>query len=401
MIRREKRASKGLFKAILRWGRDRMKIRSRFWQILLIGVFLACVLTGCNKKQERLFPLIEGDKPIYVCGGDESGRYYKSIWTYIVDKSGKVYLWDNIAPGHIDVYDENGRFLCQIGRSGQGPGEFQAITTGAVDSRGDIWINEWNQPKLKVFSNLGEYRKDIKIPEQVECSYINKMVIDDHKLYIMGSAARGEISIYKYDIMEDRWQQIYREEKRIKVSFVFFNPDMALDEEGNLYITDSFDYRLYQYTKGGKLQVIYENKKAKKEPITDKEFNVFDEDLNKIIRFQGYEMILAQLNGPSRYFPVIFGINVDGGKIFIWTSERDNIGRYMVDIFDRRFNKIGRTSYFNYIRSNFARIVGGKLYIPSIENYQLELVKNLGRLGLTNVPEYLNVYKISREILKR
>ncbi len=48
-----------------------------------------------------------------------------------------------------------------------------------------------------------------------------------------------------------------------------------------------------------------------------------------------------------------------------------------------------------------ARIVGGKLYIPSIENYQVELVKNLGRLGLTNVPEYLNVYKISREILKR
>ncbi|MDI6845542.1 MAG: hypothetical protein QME28_05320 [Candidatus Saccharicenans sp.] len=48
-----------------------------------------------------------------------------------------------------------------------------------------------------------------------------------------------------------------------------------------------------------------------------------------------------------------------------------------------------------------ARIVGRKLYIPSIENYQVELVKKLGRLGLTDVPENLNVYKISREILKR
>ncbi len=78
----------------------------------------------------------------------------------------------------------------------------------------------------------------------------------------------------------------------------------------------------------------------------------------------------------------------------------DNIGRYIVDIFDMRFNKIGRTSYFNFIRNNFARIVGGKLYIPSTENYQVELVKNLGRLGLTNIPENLNVYKISREILQ-
>lgn len=377
-----------------------MKIRAHFWQVLLIAVFLACLLTGCHKKQGKLLPLIEGDKPIYVCGGDDSGRYYKSIWRYIVDKSGKVYLWDNIAPDHIDIYDENGLFLRQIGSRGQGPGEFQAITAGAVDSRGDIWINEWNQPKLKVFSNLGEYRKDIKIPEQVECPYINKMVIDDHKLYIMGSAARGEISIYKYDIMEDRWEQIYKQEKRIQVSFVLFIPDMALDEEGNLYITDSFDYRVYQYTKEGKLQVVYENKKAKKEPITDKEFNVFDDDF-KIIRLPEYKAILKQLTGNSRYFPIIFGINIDGGKIFIWTSERDNIGRYIVDIFDMRFNKIGRTSYFNFIRDNFARIFGGKLYIPSIENYQVELVKNLGRLGLTNVPENLNVYKISREILQR
>lgn len=216
----------------------------------------------------------------------------------------------------------------------------------------------------------------------------------------MGSATRGEISIYKYEIMEDCWEQIYKQEKRRQVSFVHFIPDMVLDEQGNLYITDSFDYRVYQYTKERKLQVRYEDKKAKKEPITDKEFNVFDNDF-KIIRFPEYKVIAQQLTGPSRYFPIIFGINIDGGKIFIWTSERDDIGRYKVDIFDVRFNKIGKTSYFNFIRDNLARIVGGKLYIPSIENYQVELVRNLGRLGLTNIPDHLNVYRISREILQR
>lgn len=112
-------------------------------------------------------------------------------------------------------------------------------------------------------------------------------------------------------------------------------------------------------------------------------------------------MIEKQLTGPSRYFPVIFGINIDGGKIFIWTSERDNMWRYIADIFDKRFNKIGKTSYFNLIRDNLARIVGGKLYIPSIENYQVELVRNLGRLSLTSIPDHLNVYKISQDILQR
>lgn len=83
----------------------------------------------------------------------------------------------------------------------------------------------------------------------------------------MGYADRDKVSIYKYDIREDRWELIYRQEKRIKVSFVSFNPDLALDEEGNLYITDSFDYRVYQYTKDGKLQVKYEDRRSKKERI--------------------------------------------------------------------------------------------------------------------------------------
>lgn len=369
-------------------------------RLILIAILLACFLTGCYRKQEGLLPLIEGDKPIYVCGGGDSGRYYKSIWKYIVDKSGKVYLWDSITPDHIDIYDEKGLFLRQVGRKGQGPSEFQAITAGAVDSKGDIWINEWNQPKLKVFSNLGEEEKDIRIPEQVACPNINKIIIDDHNLYIMGYADRDKVSIYKYDIREDRWELIYRQEKRIKVSFVSFNPDLALDEEGNLYITDSFDYRVYQYTKDGKLQVKYEDRRSKKERIVEKDFNIFDNDF-KIIRYPEYKVIEKQLTGPSRYFPVIFGINIDGGKIFIWTSERDNMGRYIVDIFDMRFKKIGKTSYFNLIRDNLARIIGGKLYIPSIENYQVELVRNLGRLSLTNIPDHLNVYKISQEILQR
>ncbi|MEM3489346.1 MAG: 6-bladed beta-propeller [Nitrososphaerota archaeon] len=363
-------------------------------------LFLVCLLTSCHRKQEGPLPLIEGDKPIYVCGGDSSGRYYKSIWKYIVDKKGKVYLWDSVSPYHIDVYDENGSFLRQIGRRGQGPSEFQAISAGAVDSKGNIWINEWNQPRLKVISNLGEEVKDIRIPENVECPNISKIIIDEDRLYIMGNADRGKVSIYKYDLPGDRWELIYREERRIKVSFVSFNPDLALDERGNLYITDSFDYRVHEYTKDGRLQVRYEDKRAKREPIVEKDFNIFDNDF-KIFRYPEYEVIEKQLTGASRYFPVIFGINIDGGKVFIWTSERDNTGRYLVDIFDMGFNKIGKTSYFNLIRDNLARISGGKLYIPSIENYQVDLVRNLGRLSLTNIPDHLNVYKISQEILRR
>ncbi len=373
-----------------------MRIKVLFMLVLALS---ACFWDSF-KKQDKIPSLIENDKPIYVCGGENSGRYYKFIWEYIVAEDGKVYVWDSYTGDHIDVYDGNGQFLLQFGRRGQGPGEFQALSNGAVDSKGNIWINDGNHKTLKVFSKLGEYKEDIKIPTEVARSYIRKIAINDDKLYIMCRDNRGEISIYKYDAIEERCELIYKQEERIRISFVDFVPDMTMDGAGNLYITDSFEYRVYQYTNDGILQIKYEDRRSKKERILEKDFNVFDNDF-KIIRYPEYKVMLERLKGPSRYLPMIFGINIDSGKIFIWTSKRDDMNRYVVDVFDMRFNKIGKSCYFNFVRDNLAQIVGGKLYIPSIENYQVELTKHLGRLGFTNIPDRLNVYEISKEIRRR
>jgi hypothetical protein len=98
---------------------------------------------------------------------------------------------------------------------------------------------------------------------------------------------------------------------------------------------------------------------------------------------------------------MIFGINIDSGMILIWTSRRDDMNRYIVDVFDMNFNKIAKACFFNLVRDNLAQVVSGKLCIPSIENYQVELTKHVGRLSFSNIPDRLNVYKISKEIRHR
>jgi len=115
----------------------------------------------------------------------------------------------------------------------------------------------------------------------------------------------------------------------------------------------------------------------------------------KIIRFPNSERILQELKGPSRYFPAIFGLNIDDGKIYVWTGQRDDKKRYIVDVYDLNFSQLGQACYFNFIRNNIAQIADGRLYIPSIENYDIKVMKHLGRLCLSNMPDKLNVYPIN------
>lgn len=70
------------------------------------------------------------------------------------------------------------------------------------------------------------------------------------------------------------------------------------------------------------------------------------------------------------------------------------MGRYIVDIYDLNFKMIGEAFFFNWIRRNLAQIVDGKLYIPSIDNYDGNIMRRLGGLCLSIVAEKLNISPI-------
>jgi len=290
----------------------------------IICFLLLCLgFTFYQKNNQNIITLVESNKPVYTCGGETSNRYYHSIWKYFLDRSGKAYLWGQVKLDHIDVYDCNGRFLFDFGSKGQGPAEFQALTCGAVDSIGNIWIYDGNHKSLKLFFKDGKFMKEIVLPDEITPLYMQKMVFNtEDVLYILCSGNRGEIFIFKYDTKDSGASLIYSEKRRMRVNFVYFIPDFALDKEGNVYITDSFEYKVHKYSNEGALIKTFENKKAKKEAIDKKDFNIFDNNM-KIIRYPGYREILNRLKGPSRYFPVIFGINIDQGLMYIWTSKRN------------------------------------------------------------------------------
>jgi len=363
---------------------------------LILFVFAIC-LSNCSSKEKSVPLLADSKEPIHVYGGDTSGPYYKFIWDYLLDlKNDRVYIWDYLNPDNIDVYNESGRFLFKFGKRGSGPAEFLTISKAAADSHGNIWIDDGNRKSLKIFSDHGKYLREIILPHEVRFAYIKKMLFNKYDdLYVLARESEGRIIVYKLDIEKNNFRMIYKEGHRLCISIVDFIPDIALDDNSNLYVTDSFDYRIHVFNKEGDSINVFEARKGKRERIEPHDFNIFDNNF-KIVKFPGHKAILVSLTGPSRYFPVIFGINIDNGLVYVWTSERDSRGRYMIDIYNMKFESIGRACYFNFVKDNVAEIIDGKLYITSIENYEAGIVDSLGRFTFLNSPDHLNAYRISR-----
>lgn len=380
----------------------RQKIQiSRQAQYLFL-IFLVFFSINCRRKAEPFLSLLENKQPLFVCGAEDSGHYYKSIQNYTIDQNGKIFLWDYYYSDHIDVDDDKGRFLFQFGRKGEGPGEFRAVGNVAIDSQGDIWVSSGNRKSLKIFSERGEYKEEVMLPKEIALASIMKMVFNaDDDLFLLCSFIGNKISLYRFDIKENQCQLIHSESKRISAGLASFKPDFTLDGKGNLYLTDTIDYRIYKYSKDGKLLFIQEAKDFKKERIVEEDFNVFADADFKIIRIPQYKEMMEALPGPSLYLPAIFGVNIDGETIYVWTSKQDEMKRFMIDVYDMKFNRRCRSCYFNWIKQNLAQIVKGKLYIPSIENENIQFIKHVGRFTMLNYNDQLNVYAISSKLSSR
>jgi hypothetical protein len=95
--------------------------------------------------QELRIGRLEGDDD-YIFG---------SISQLAVGRDGTIYVADGIGP-RLRRYDPEGRFLGQIGRVGEGPGEYRRITGLALTPAGELAIFDTSLRRITLFSPSGE-----------------------------------------------------------------------------------------------------------------------------------------------------------------------------------------------------------------------------------------------------
>jgi len=105
-------------------------------------------------------------------GREDDDRYlFNRVRNIAVDDDGRIYVVD-IRNRRVQVFDGEGRFLMTLGRSGQGPGEFQSPAEVRFGPANSIFVKDSIQ-KIEIFSKDGRYEKTMTVPHILESFYFN------------------------------------------------------------------------------------------------------------------------------------------------------------------------------------------------------------------------------------
>ena len=92
---------------------------------------------------------------------DENYMFYR-IRGMAVDSAGKIYVVD-MSNYRVLVYGRDGKHIKTIGRSGQGPGEFEQPSEMRINnSSGDIYVRDMYRG-IDIFNKDGEYLRSLKL----------------------------------------------------------------------------------------------------------------------------------------------------------------------------------------------------------------------------------------------
>jgi hypothetical protein len=227
---------------------------------------------------------------------------------------------------------------------------------------------------------------------------IKKLKIDRNDcLYLLTHSDATGYQLYKYAIETKEYFLIHTDNQRIRPEFKDLSPDFDPDDIGNIYITDTIEYRIFKYSNNGQLIDTF-SKKVKKLEILEQDFN-FLMLRNRVRKIPSYKNAWKELKGSSGFFPAIFGINIDGKRIYVWNSQQDPDKKFLVDVYDLNFKHLCTISYYNEMGSNRVFIKNQMFYIPNIVRNEIDLNFAVGRFGAFNFPYKIDVYQISKSVL--
>ncbi len=75
--------------------------------------------------------------------------------TGVAASEDRIYVTDRQVPA-LRVYDRDGSHLGDIGRQGQGPGEYQSASSVGVDDEQRVWLDDMSGARVLVFSSEGK-----------------------------------------------------------------------------------------------------------------------------------------------------------------------------------------------------------------------------------------------------
>jgi hypothetical protein len=294
-------------------------------------------VTVVKNPKEPIYPddIVTFEEELTI-GKSEGPEEYliNFIRSFAIDDEGNTYILD-LRPYRIKVFDEDGKYLRSIGRSGQGPGELQGPRNIQFTVQKEIMVNDSRKGALLFFSVDGRFLREIKSPTLRSS---NNAIAD----------ATGNIYIGKYSFGEG-------EDRLIKLSHTYENLEVLATKSAplredipppqiryfllprnNLVWGFSSEYEFNIVDSEGRLI-----KKIEKEHslvrVTDEYKSKYFERLPPGISKESQKF--------STNFPAFdFFFSDDEGRLFVKTYEKlEATNKYIFDVFDSEGKFLTRT----------------------------------------------------------
>jgi hypothetical protein len=270
----------------------------------------------CIVDEELTIGKAEGSKEYMLSG----------VIDIAADNSGNIYAADR-KENCIRVFDTNGRYVRTIGRSGQGPGEFDGrITRIRITPQNELMAYDWRAFKLTFFSFDGNYLRTVLL-KGVQALRISRNTKGN---YLVGTIEfQGQYGTNTFrSSMEVREHDSDFTIIKTLVKDKFRDANMPLHPEMLARIPSS-DLIVCGFTDSYEFQIMDSEGEIVRKVL--KEYDPIEiSDDEKVKRG------LAGEKNVPKYFPAFQDFSMDEeGRFFVQTFERQADGiKFLYDVFD-------------------------------------------------------------------
>ncbi|MDR1369159.1 MAG: 6-bladed beta-propeller [Dysgonamonadaceae bacterium] len=187
---------------------------------------------------------------------ENSGKALFKLWFTTVTNKYIGIRQHGQGDGTFKLFDRTGKFLCNVGSKGQGPGEYQVLYDDIIDDKRNlIYLAPFSGKKILVYNTSGKFVKEIVAPQNLQKPRLH--LSDDGTLSVVHMAFKGDKAIaFQFDTNGKLIKELAPPEELLGQSF---------DEEiFNSRNTREFDF---QYTTNKDVLYHYSVKENKISPV--------------------------------------------------------------------------------------------------------------------------------------
>jgi len=162
-------------------------------------VLLLIVFTACNDriKDTEWKDINIQSNNLFDIGSDPENITFSFPNQVAVDDSGKIYVAD-ISKSEVNVFNQEGSYLYNIGRRGEGPGEFRNISGIGINPENNLVVFDGSNTTANIFTTNGDLVQTSLIPStspEINLDYLNGFPILQ---YLDDSNNSGDYLVHTY-----------------------------------------------------------------------------------------------------------------------------------------------------------------------------------------------------------